>query len=210
MSTQKHSSTKPDKPKKYTCVKDYLGMPEQVTEHLKSESDRGVILILAAYLEELLGLIVRESCVTNADADVLLQLRRPAGDFNSKILLCSAFALIHNEEAQALKSIQKIRNRAAHFDRKGRGFDVLFNSAQTIDQVKNLTEAMNCKLVARDPEAVRNAFIVSSRLLATKLFMRLAEATRPKPPLTLKEIASKLRTQMKDTPCRKIHKLCRR
>lgn len=197
MGTHKQSSSKP---KKYTDLKEFSGMPKQITKLLKSESDRGVILILASYLEELLGFIVRESCVSDANADKMLQLRRPAGDFDSKILLCTAFAFIHYEEMQALRCIQKMRNRAAHFDRKGRGFDVLFNSDQTIDQVANLSETMNCKLPSRDREAVRATFILSARLLATKLFMRIAEATRPKAPQTLKEIANKIRIQMKDTP----------
>ena len=200
MSTMKHPSSKPEKPKKYTDVKDYLGLPEQISELLASESDRSVILILAAYLEELLGLIVRGACVSDADAEMLLQLRRPAGDFNSKILLCTAFALIHHEEARAMKFVQNMRNHAAHFDRKGRGFDVLFDSVQTIDRVAHLAEAMNFKLVSRDPDSVRATFIISARLLSTRLAIRIAEVIRPKPPQTFKKAANELRAKMGDTP----------
>src|SRR6185503_16772110 len=89
------------------------GLPKEITRLLEKESDRGAILILAAYLEEILGEIVRGACVADDLADQLLDPRRPAGDFDSRILVCSAFALVHPEEVKALRLVQRIRNRAA-------------------------------------------------------------------------------------------------
>ena len=205
MGTGRHSSIKSKGSKKsYGCIEDYRGMPKEITEILESESDRGVILILAAYLEELLGLIIKESCISDNDADKILELGKPAGDFGSKRILSAAFGLIHKEESEALKIVQNIRNRAAHFDRKKRGFKVLFDSGQTVDQVKAFSEKMNIRLLSRKREDVRTCFILVSRLLATKLYVRLCEATRPKQPETLKQIANKARIQMKDTTIGKI------
>ena len=112
----------------------FIGMPAKITAILENESDRGVILVLAAYLEEVLGLIVRAACVTDEDADKILKFRALAGGFDLKIQLCKAFALIHPVEVKGLQAVRKIRNCAAHFDDK-RGLDVLFDSDSTIDQV---------------------------------------------------------------------------
>jgi hypothetical protein len=188
------------RPERGPAEEGFLGMPAKITQLLNSESDRGAILILGAYLDELLGLIVRAACVSDAVADELLEFRRPAGDFDSKILLCTAFGLIHPDEMTALRAIQKIRNRAAHFDKKGGGFDVLFDSPQTADQVANLTRALGLGFKSRERAALRNAFTISARLLATKLYFRLLDTNKARSPLTIKEQANEIRGRMKDTP----------
>ena len=115
------------------------------------------------------------------------------------ILLYTALALIHPQEEAALRTIQNIRNRAAHFDRKGRGFDVLFDSQQTADQVDHLAKVLNCELESRDLEAVRSTFIVSARLLASKVLIRLLDVRRPSPLRTIKEVANEIR-ETSDSP----------
>src|SRR5438105_15566950 len=99
------------------------GMPRRITALLESESARGGILIVGAYLEELLSELIRAASVSEKSAEKLMEFRGPAGDFNSKILLCASFGLIHESEAKALHAVRRIRNQAAHFDRKGKGFD---------------------------------------------------------------------------------------
>lgn len=187
----------------------FASMPEEISRLLESESDRGAVLILGAYIEELLGLIIRAKCVSDADADQLLQLHSPAGDFDSRILLCKAFALIHPDEASALRAVQKIRNSAAHFDRKGRGFDTLFDSQATVDQVANLCKCLNLNpnLKSREPKVIRESFILSARILASRMWVRLCEvykADTPKPASTFEDIASESRQNLKDTLLGKI------
>ena len=169
-----------------------LGLPKTVTRQLKNESDRGAILVLAAYLEEILAELVRAACVDDDTATQLLELHHPAGDFYSKILLCTALALVHAEEARALRRVQTLRNRAAHFDKR-LGFDVLFDSSETVDHVASLMESLNCQLGDRDAESVRADFIVGCRLLATKLLLRLVAIPRPKPLSTIKALANEAR-----------------
>src|SRR6266704_198417 len=176
-----------------------LGMPKQITALIEGESDRGVILILSAYLEENLGDVIRNSCVSYEVAEKLLEYRQPAGDFSSKISLCLALGLIHETEAAALTSVRKIRNSAAHFDRTGKGFNVLFDSDTTIDLVGNLAEAMNLGRPPRNPDAVRELFVLCCRLLATKIMFRGIEVEPPKIPKTLKEVANKIREDAKGT-----------
>jgi hypothetical protein len=174
-------------------------MPAKITALIDGESDRGVILILSAYLEEILGDVIRGSCISYDAAEKLLEYRQPAGDFSSKISICLAFGLIHETEAAALTSVRKIRNGAAHFDRKGEGFNVLFDSDRTIDLVGNLAEALNLNRPERTPEATRALFEICSRLLATKLMFRGIEAKKPDIPPTLKEVANKIREDAKGT-----------
>ena len=179
-------------------IRDFVGMPTKITAILAGESDRGTILVLAAYLEELLGFIVRAACVSDADADKILEFRGPAGGFDLKIQLCKALGLIHSEEVQGLQAVRKIRNSAAHFDTK-RGFDVLFDTESTIAHVANLAESQNIKVNSREPDVIRDAFVMCVRLLATKLYSRGLPIQRPPVPQTMKEIANDIREKMKDT-----------
>lgn len=75
-------------------------MPTKITELIEGESDRGAILILSAYLEELLGEVISASCISMQYAEKLMGYRQPAGDFSSKISLCVAQGHIHESDAQ--------------------------------------------------------------------------------------------------------------
>lgn len=178
----------------------FLGMPKKLTSLLNNESDRGAILILAAYLEEILSFIVQGFCISQKYGEKIVELKKPAGDFDSKILLCSAFGLIHVDEERSLRLVQKIRNRAAHFDKKGRGFDVLFDSDQTVDQIAELLKINNFSLSSRDAKEARNGFITCCRLLGTKLYLRLASVSRMPTPLSHRESADAIIDKNKKTP----------
>lgn len=188
-----------DENKANSVVSDFLSMPKEITKLVKDESDRGGILILSAYLEEILGLLLQSICITEKHGQKLLQLNSPAGDFNSKRTLCTALGLISNDEDKALKIIQNIRNKAAHFDRKGRGFDVLFNSEQTINQVLELSKALNTKLRSRDSSSVKEQFNSNCRLLSSKLYLRLPRIQRMIEPKSNKEEAAAILKELKGT-----------
>ena len=177
----------------------FLDMPKKVTELIENESDRGTILILSAYLEEILGLLLQSICVTEQHGDKLIQLNSPAGDFNSKRTLCTALGLISKDEDKALNIIQNIRNKAAHFDRKGRGFDVLFDSEPTINQISELTKLSNARLRSREPSMVREQFSTNCRLLASKLYLRLLTIQRMVEPKSNKEEAAMILRKLEGT-----------
>lgn len=176
-----------------------LGTAAKITKLVEGESDRGTILILGAYLDEILSDVIRAACISDEKADQLLEFRQPAGDFSSRILLSTSLGLIHEDEAVGLTALRRIRNSAAHFDKKGKGFDVLFDSDQTIDQVGNLAEAMNLARPPRETAAVKEVFVISCRLLAAKILFRATQIEHPKSPPTIKEIASVIREKLKGT-----------
>jgi hypothetical protein len=189
--------TKQRKPPKQLLIP---GFPAKITKLVEGESDRGAILILAAYLDELLCDLIRAACISDIAADDLLDLRRPAGDFASRISLCGALGLIHSTEVAGLEAVRKIRNGAAHFDKTGRGFDVLFDADSTIDQVANLARAVNISIPSRESAAVKHTFIVSARFLAVRIIFRAAVVERPGVPPTLKDVANAFRAHVKGTP----------
>lgn len=178
---------------------EFPGLEKKVTELVEKESDRGAILILAAYLEEILALLVRAICVSDKLGQKLTELNKPAGDFDSKIILCVSLGLISEDEGRALRFVQKIRNRAAHFDKKGRGFDVLFDSDPTIDQVSEFAKLSRSSMESREPAIVKRAFVRTCRLLSTKLYIRLAKIERKPAALSSKEEADKIVERMKGT-----------
>lgn len=178
---------------------DFLGLSKKVTELVKSESDRGAILILAAYLEEILGLLVRAVCISDKHGQNLTELNKPAGNFDSKIIFCVSLGLISEDEEKALRFVQKIRNRAAHFDKRGRGFDVLFDSNSTVDQVAEFVKLFQSKLISRKPEKVKWAFVLSCRLLSSKLYVRLAKVSRMQKPCSSSEESANFLEKIKDT-----------
>lgn len=180
----------------------FIGTPARVTELLKKESDRGVILILAAYLEEILGLIISAGCASPELADDILKLRAPAGDFESKLLVAQAFGLIHQEDAFALRIVQRIRNKAAHFDRSGRGFDVLFDSPATADQVVAFIKHFcpDLEISSRDPAILRKVFVMTGRICTTRLMLRLSETKPATPCPSARERTEQIISKLKDSP----------
>lgn len=180
-------------------VKALVGMPKKITKLISEESDRGTILILAAYIDEILGYVIRASSTSDAVGRSLLENRAPAGDFNAKISLCCAFGLISPDEEKALNCLRRIRNSAAHFESKGRGFDVLFDSPKTVDLVEQLRVHLGVDLTSRKADEVRQAFVRASRLLASKLMLRLVESKRAPKLKSNSEIADDILEKRKGT-----------
>ncbi len=87
-------------------------------EVLKEESDRGMVLVGAALLSELLGELLLANTVkglSKTAKDHLLDLSGPCGAFSHRIAICQAFGLISPGEGATLDAIRLARNEAAHF-----------------------------------------------------------------------------------------------
>jgi hypothetical protein len=174
----------------------FQGLPKKLTKLLEHESDRGAILILGAYVDQILALMIQSAAVNGRFGKALLDHRRPAAEFSSRILLCEAFGLIHHEEARALDLVRKIRNKAAHFESEGSGFEVLFDHPGTVNQVGELCQVFGLSTPSVEPAAVRATFELSCRLLAARLYARGLSIHPAQAPRTFREIANQRRKEL--------------
>jgi len=82
---------------------------------LKTESQRGKILILAAHVDEVLGEMLRRFAkVPRKDQDWLFSGMGPLGSFAARIELAYRVGLISKDAADCYDILRGIRNRCAH------------------------------------------------------------------------------------------------
>lgn len=171
---------------------------KELDSFLENESDRGAILILTAYIEEALGLVISNVCVSNNASTILLKHGQPAGTFESRLVIAEAFGLIHEQEVKGLRILQKIRNKAAHFDRSGRGFDVLFDSASTADQLMALAGLFGYDEPKRDRIWFRELITNIVHNLALTFQIRSTLLGHFQPAKSIRELASELLEKHKE------------
>lgn len=93
------------------------------TQELQRETDRGLPLVAAALIDELLADSLRNFFVQDRSADKLLDgATAPMGALSARLQLCHALGLIDDYEKSEIELIRKIRNRFAHA-RHGLSFD---------------------------------------------------------------------------------------
>jgi DNA-binding MltR family transcriptional regulator len=100
---------------------------QPILDALAKESQRGQVLIAAAFLDNALrGCVLAVCKKQGVDAAVALRLlgdkeggsRAILADFGAKLPVCRAFGLISQELYEALEAVRKIRNLCAHSDFK--------------------------------------------------------------------------------------------
>ena len=147
-------------------------------DELQGQSDRGMVLIAAAYLEEILGVMLGAHLV---DVDVDRDLRKslltdpgsPFGTFSSRIKGTYALGLIGPDMRHNLDVIRDVRNLFAHHYRK-----LEFASPDVNDHFKSMRPDIPI-LPVNDPRYVTGEwFTVSFALLASRLMLRAHEIKR--------------------------------
>lgn len=84
-------------------------------EKLRSESDRGMVLISTGYLEEQLKQVLLSFFVDGAAQDSLFEGgNAPLGTFSARTSMCHALGLISKQEHDDLHQLRRIRNDFAH------------------------------------------------------------------------------------------------
>jgi DNA-binding MltR family transcriptional regulator len=85
-------------------------------DELKTQTDRGVAIVAAAVLDELLALLIIERLVklSSDRRDSLFKDRGPFSPFSSKIEVAFALGVISSEARLALHLVRDIRNKFAH------------------------------------------------------------------------------------------------
>jgi DNA-binding MltR family transcriptional regulator len=83
---------------------------------LKGESDRGLVLILTAWIDDSLGEFLRTRLIKDdAVTDRLFAFDKPLGTFSSRIAMAYAIGFISKSLYADLNQFREIRNAFAHF-----------------------------------------------------------------------------------------------
>ena len=86
-------------------------------ERLKTESDRGVMILAATMVEDALVIALERRTIGVANSELRKQIYEydgPLGSFSKRILFAQALAIIDKSYAQQMHTIREIRNVAAH------------------------------------------------------------------------------------------------
>lgn len=142
---------------------------ERMALAVHGESERGVVLINATILDELLRRLIESYVVEHSDVKKLTQgFNAPIGSFHSRILLSFGIGLIPEDEYKQLDLIRKIRNEFAH------KIDVSFKSQSVLSHCGSLSR---WPMFTQIPEATsRDVFVMSAAFLMVGIESRLQEA----------------------------------
>jgi DNA-binding MltR family transcriptional regulator len=83
-------------------------------EYFQNESNRGVALTAAAYLDERLHEILKNFLANKKESKRLINGHAPLGSFYSRTLACYSLGLIEENEFEELTIIRKVRNEFAN------------------------------------------------------------------------------------------------
>ena len=84
-------------------------------DELEKESDRGAVLVAAAFLDDSLSNLLRSVMVDDKNLiDSLLRPDGPLGTFSARIKVCQAFGLLESDVYHDLQLIRRLRNEFAH------------------------------------------------------------------------------------------------
>lgn len=89
-----------------------LGM--RLLRRLQSESDRSLVVVGIAFLDEMLLRLLRELMVPGAVGGRLLSHKGVLGTIGAKVDACEAFGVLHAEAAAEIRDLASIRNKFAH------------------------------------------------------------------------------------------------
>lgn len=151
-------------------------------ETIKAESDRGCVLVAAAFLDEALELLLRSNMYNDTKLlkktiDPLFVPVGPLGSLGVKIDLCRALKLLYTEEFEDLISIRNLRNYFAHSY-----VDASFADQKAIDHILNLNHfgIKNFPLSNEEkktPNHIRQRFSLCASWLAGGIHKRAGMAS---------------------------------
>lgn len=112
-----------------------------IAERLKNESDRGLVIILVAYVEdELIDLVLEKinPSLTNRQRKRLLAPGAPLTSFSAAINVAEAMGLLTEYEVKCLEVLKAMRNACAHSR-----IEIDFSKKELQDATKLLVENFN-------------------------------------------------------------------
>ncbi|PPT47584.1 hypothetical protein XarbCFBP8147_17570 [Xanthomonas arboricola] len=86
-----------------------------LVEELRGESDRGSVVLAAAWIDDQLTCLIKSFlCTPLNEQERLLKIGGPVGDFGTKIELAYRLGLIREETYRSLGLFRRLRNDFAH------------------------------------------------------------------------------------------------
>ncbi len=160
---------------------------------LSAETDRGVALVCAAYLDEELRALLEKTFVDVPNTvGKLFEGTGPVATFSSRIDLAFATGLLSVESHRALQLIRKIRNDFAHEygERSFRDQDISARCRELMP--------LNPFVDEKDPRNlyIRAVLTVLAQIHARKILAQHADAPLPKPLDAMRDSFAELRNTL--------------
>ncbi|MEA5475374.1 MltR family transcriptional regulator [Synechococcus sp. CCY9201] len=108
-------------------------------DYLDHESDRGVILIIGAMLDELLAELLKNVLEPSVADKLVNGSTAPLGSFSARAKISFAIGVVDAQDYKDIEVIRKVRNAAAHLDSR-QGFNSGFKSQSIIGLCGNLSQ----------------------------------------------------------------------
>jgi DNA-binding MltR family transcriptional regulator len=147
-----------------------LEQVKRMGEAVKGESDRGLVLINATILDELLKQYLLAHLVEHKDIEKLFNgVSAPLGTFSARILFSFAVGLLPEDEYRELNLIRNIRNEFAH------SVEVSFRTPSVVSRCQSLMHSG--KIVGEPLFGPREMFALSAAFMTILIESRLIEAS---------------------------------
>lgn len=115
---------------------DYIKWMNLVNKETQNQSDRALVLLCAAILDEQLEFILKSFLVEDDKIqEKIFDNNAPLSTFNSKNNFCFYLGLISKHEYNTINTIRKIRNKFAH--------EILINSFEDDASIKGLCDNLS-------------------------------------------------------------------
>jgi mannitol operon repressor len=147
--------------------KDNSEMFIQLTEELKSETDRAAALLSAAYIDHLLAKLLETMVVVDGSGirdNLFNGSSAPLATFSSRILVSFAFGLISEEEKIEINLIRKIRNKFAH-QLMGLSFET--------EEIRSLVKNLKSGQLGEAPRNSRDIFLKAAVRQIVEIIIKL-------------------------------------
>jgi len=148
---------------------------------VRHESDRGCVLLVAAFFDNLLANILKQAISPNVRNDPsakkffegLFGDRGPLYGFANKIKIAYAFKLISKEQFLAINVIRELRNEAAHknfhFTLENKGVKIHLKKLNDYEDVVSYSELRDGKATAK------GSFVDATSNLFFQIFDKMVE-----------------------------------
>ena len=144
---------------------------QRMADAVKGESERGIVLINATILDDVLKQSIESHLVGHKDVKRLTEgFNAPIGILHSRILLSFAIGLISEDEYKQLELIRKIRNEFAH------NVEASFQSQRVVSHCHLLSQSPLFANIQNSP--AKDVFVMSAAFLILIIQSRLPEVSR--------------------------------